>query len=369
MATNDLLNKSVRQAFLHGAGDVRIEQVPHPPLLPGHIALAPKFCGICGSDLHFFHDVGFADTLKTPHPITGAKLPVATGHEFAGVVTGVGEGCGGELKVGDKVAIMPTIYDGTCSSCVAGATNTCSQSGYYGINSKTGGMSDGAVIPEELVFKLPDGIDCDVGALIEPLAVAWHAIGLAPGSLTAQTTALILGAGPVGAAVLVGLKAKGVTRIAVSELSAARREFISQIDSDAVALNPMESNLPTDLRTTFQRPDGMDLVFDCAGVGPTMDTAIACARPRGTIINLFVSTSPTTFHSLPMTLKELFLRSSIAYTKEDFTEVIEAIAQGKMDPRRLITKRIKLEDVVEEGLVSLHHKDNKNCKILVDLSL
>lgn len=93
------LPKTIRSAFFHDKGDLRIEQVEHPPLLPGHIAIENKFCGLCGSDLHFFHEQMFADTLKTPHPITGASLPIAMGHEFSGVVRAVGEGCKGGLKV------------------------------------------------------------------------------------------------------------------------------------------------------------------------------------------------------------------------------------------------------------------------------
>ena len=189
-----------------------------------------------------------------------------------------------------------------------------------------------------------------------------------PEKLSASTTALIIGAGPIGAAVLVGLRAKGVTRVAVSEPSPDRRQFISDIGAP-VTFDPMSDNLPVEIRTRLERPEGVDLVIDCAGVGPTMETAIACTRPRGTIVNVFVTTGPTTFHSFFMQLKEITVRGSMGYNRQDFLDVIEAIDSGRMDPRPLITKRIRLEDVVEEGIVALGHKDNKNCKILVDLSL
>ncbi|CAK1367453.1 (R,R)-butanediol dehydrogenase [Cercospora beticola] len=362
------LPQTIRSAFFHDKGDLRIEQVEHPPLLPGHIAIENKFCGLCGSDLHFFHEQMFADTLKTPHPITGANLPIAMGHEFSGVVRAVGEGCKGGLKVGDKVAVMPTIFDGSCSACKTGATNVCRQTGFYGINTKTGGMGDGAVIPEDLVFKLPEGIDCDVGALVEPLAVAWHGISLVRDQITEDSTALIIGGGPIGAATLLGLRAKGVTRIAVSEPTLSRREFALQLGATA-SYNPLTDNVPAEAPKSLGAPDGVDMVFDCAGVGPTMDTGLACLRAKGTLINLFVSTNATTYYSFPMISKEITMSSSLAYLSSDFREVIAAIETGKMDPRPLITKRIRLEDVVKEGLETLTQKDNQNCKILIDMSL
>lgn len=90
--------KMMRSARLHDAHDLRIEQVPRPTLLPGHILIAPKFCGICGSDLHFFHHPALAASLKEAHPLTGAKLPLPFGHEFSGVVCEIGDGCAGHVK-------------------------------------------------------------------------------------------------------------------------------------------------------------------------------------------------------------------------------------------------------------------------------
>ncbi|KAF2211361.1 hypothetical protein CERZMDRAFT_43471 [Cercospora zeae-maydis SCOH1-5] len=367
MASAAALPKTIRAAFFHDKGDLRIEQVDHPPLLPGHVAIENKFCGLCGSDLHFYHEQMFADTLRAPHPIT-ASLPIAMGHEFSGIVAAVGEGCPTRVKVGDKVAVMPTIFDGNCSACISGATNVCRQTGFYGINTKTGGMGDGSVIPEELVFKLPDSIDCDVGALIEPLAVAWHGIGLIRDKLTENSTALIIGGGPIGAATLLGLRAKGVKRIALSEPMPTRRDFALQLGAIA-SFDPLSDDVPTEVSKALQAPEGIDMVFDCAGVGPTMNTAISCLRPKGNLINLFVSIGPTTYFSAPMSMKELTMSTSMAYTSNDFLEVIEAIETGKMDPRPLITKRIRLEDVVKEGLETLTQKNNQNCKILIDLSL
>lgn len=260
---------------------------------------------------------------------------------------------------------MATLTDGTCTSCIEGHANTCSQLGFVGINTKTGGMSERTVVAEESLLKLPSSIDCDVGALIEPLAVAWHGVRLSD-RLSPTSTALIIGAGPVGCAVLLCLKAQGITQIAVSDPSPEKRKFVSRIGASAT-YNPFETDLPSEMKTSFG--DGVDVVFDCAGVPTSFDTAIACIKPRRTVINLAIQTAPVSFNLMPMVLKEVGIKSSIAYTKQDYVDVIEAIDSGRLDAKALITKRIKLEDVVEEGLVALHRKDNQECKILIDLEL
>lgn len=260
---------------------------------------------------------------------------------------------------------MATLTDGTCTSCIEGHDNTCSQLGFVGINTKTGGMSERTVVAEESLLKLPPSIDCDVGALIEPLAVAWHGVRLSD-RLSPTSTALIIGAGPVGCAVLLCLKAQGLTQIAVSDPSPEKRKFVSHIGA-STTYNPFETDLPTKIKTSFG--DGVDVVFDCAGVPTSFDTAIACIKPRRTVINLAIQTTPVSFNLMPMVLKEVGIKSSIAYTKQDYLDVIEAINGGRLDAKALITKRIKLEDVVEEGLDALHRKDNQECKILIDLEL
>ncbi|KXT00311.1 hypothetical protein AC578_6482 [Pseudocercospora eumusae] len=365
MAPTDRHPETIRSAQLYDALDLRVEKVPHPAIPPKHVAIATKFCGICGSDLHIYHDPGFAMAIKYPHPLTGCTAPIAFGHEFAGVVTELGEGCSGDLKVGDKVAAMATLTDGTCTSCIEGHDNTCSQLGFVGINTKTGGMSERTVVAQESLLKLPPSIDCDVGALIEPLAVAWHGVRLCD-SLTPTSSALVIGAGPVGCAVLLCLKAQGLTKIAVSEPSREKRNFVSRIGASAT-YDPIEADLPSEIKTTFK--DGIDVVFDCAGVRTSFDTAIACIKPRKTVINLAIQTAPVSFNLMPMVLKEIGIKASIAYTKQDYVDVIEAIDGGRLHAKALISKRIKLEDVVEEGLVPLHRTRNRECKILIDLEL
>lgn len=373
--------ETVRTGLLYDALDFRVEHVTPVPLESGHVAIAPKFCGLCGTDLHMYFTKEMTAYLKTPHALTGVSLPAPFGHEFAGIVTEIAENCSGRLKVGDKVAVMPMLVDGSCPSCLDGSTNTCPKLAFLGVQATSGGMSERAVVPEELLYKLPEDVECDVGgesnfillfiqfsqrfiALVEPLAVASHGVKLVE-DLSKSTSVFIIGAGPVGCATLLCLKAKGVTNIAFSEPSAEKRQLVLKLGA-RTAYDPFNSDLASEVQRA-SRGDGVDVVFECAGVPNAIDTAVACVRPKGTIVQLALPLAPVMLFA--MLMKEVVLKPSIAYTKEDFADVIKAVEDGSLKPEAMITKRIKLEEVVREGLEALKRKDNTNCKILVDLSL
>lgn len=203
-------------------------------------------------------------------------------------------------------------------------------------------------------------------ALIEPLAVAWHAISLYE-AWTPSTTAIILGAGPVGCAIFLCLKARGIRTIIVSEPAEAKRKFIAELGANFVH-NPVESPLDQAIKAKLNIQH-VDVVFDCAGALTTLNTAVTCLRARGTIVNVAIQILPVQLMMYPMIMKEIVLKCSLAYTNEDFQAVVDAIGAGLLVPKPLITKRIRLEDVVEEGLEALHQSGSVECKILVDMSL
>ena len=151
-----------------------------------------------------------------PHGLTGESAPVTLGHEFSGVIDEVGEGvCG--LAVGDKVCVQPTIHDGACRACQRGLTNSCDTWGFIGLSGWGGGMSEYTTAPADYIKKLPDDMNLDIGALIEPLSVAWHAVATSP--FKQSDDVLILGGGPIGLAVILVLLSKGCKNITVAEVS------------------------------------------------------------------------------------------------------------------------------------------------------
>jgi hypothetical protein len=213
---------SMKAVRFHAAKDIRVDSVPIPGVKPGWVKLKPAFCGICGSDLHEYEDgPHIISTQEKPHGMTGEGAPVTLGHEFAGTIEEVGEGVDG-LKPGDKVAIQPTIFDGDCVACRRGLTNSCDTFGFIGLSGWGGGMGEYTVAPANYCKKLPDDMPLEIGALIEPLAVGWHAVAHSP--YKSGDDVLVLGGGPIGLAVVLALEAKGCKNIIVAEV---RAKFIS----------------------------------------------------------------------------------------------------------------------------------------------
>jgi threonine dehydrogenase-like Zn-dependent dehydrogenase len=267
----------------HGQRDIRLEQIPVPTVKPGHVKIAPKFCGICGSDLHEY--LGGANLIPSnhPHPITGETLPLTLGHEFSGIVEEVGEGVR-NVKAGDRVCVQPIIYDGSCRACKRGLVNCCDQNGFVGLSGWGGGLCEHMVVPESCVKPLPDNISLEVGALIEPLAVGWHAVDISP--YKPGDSVLVLGGGPIGLAVVQALVGKQCKNIIVSEVSGRRRQFATQFGAHHV-VDPTSVDVVAEVEK-LTGGEGADVGFDAAGVQVAVDTAFRAIKARGTLVNIAV---------------------------------------------------------------------------------
>ena len=201
----------------HGRKDIRVDSVPIPSTQPGWVRVKPAFCGICGSDLHeYLGGPNIIPALGSPHAITGEVLPLTLGHEFSGTVDEVGEGVT-HVNKGDKVCVQPIIYDGDCKSCVRGLYNCCDKFGFIGISGWGGGMSEYTCAPASAIKMLPENIPLNIGALVEPLAVGWHAVDASP--FKEGDAVLVLGGGPIGLAVVLALVGRSCSNIIVSEVS------------------------------------------------------------------------------------------------------------------------------------------------------
>lgn len=330
----------MRAARAYGIRDVRVEDIPEPEVAPGMVKVKIAWAGICGSDLALFQSG--PPPLDSPHPLLGEVGPKVLGHEFGGHVCEVGVGVV-SVRVGDLVAVQPNVADGTCDACRRGEPNLCANYGFRGIHG-SGGFAEFAVVPAEAVFALPAGTEPEVSALVESVAVAWHAARRV--SQGPDASVLIVGGGPIGLGVLISLKAMGVDRILVSEPSPARRERASALGAEVV--DPREVDVVGLVRSSS---DGVDASFDAAGAGAaSLEVALRSLRPGGTCIVVAafhekVAISPNAF-----LLGEKSITGSFAYTATDFQEVIEAIAEGRLDPRPLVSSRIDVGDVVEKGL-------------------
>lgn len=199
-------------------------------------------------------------------------------------------------------------------------------------------------------------------ALVEPLAVGWHAVDISP--YKAGDVALVLGGGPIGLALIQALKAKGKGTVIVSEISSKRKQYAKDFGADYV-LDPTKDDI---VKRCIEIGDdqGVHVVYDAAGVQAGLDQAVLAVRARGTIVNIALWEKPCSFHPNYFNFKERKYIGVATYQEGDFQAVLDAISSGKMKPDAMITKRIKLTEVVEEGFLALINDKENQVKILVE---
>ncbi|GAQ06189.1 (R,R)-butanediol dehydrogenase [Aspergillus lentulus] len=324
----------MRAVRFHGRGDIRVDEIDEPVCGDGQVKIRPAFVGICGSDLHEYL-AGPITVPSTPHPITGGSVPVTLGHEFSGVIEEVGAGVS-RLKVGDCVAVRPNLIWVLSGIAVSDA----------------GGLSDHVVVAEKHAILLPEGFPLDLGALVEPLTVAWHAVSRA--SVRPDDAVLVVGGGPIGLAVVQVLKARGIKSIIVSEVSSQRKQFARQLGATEV-FDPRTDDIVASVRA-MTAEEGAAIAFECSGVQVGLDTAVQAIRARGTVTIVSLWEEKPKIDALDIVLHE--------------KHVIGAVIcdDGKLSPRAMITSKILMEDVVAKGFKALVDERDKHVKILVEVS-
>ncbi|KAF2967324.1 hypothetical protein GQX73_g6258 [Xylaria multiplex] len=347
----------------YGKEDIRIEQVSEPTVGPGQIKIAPAFVGICGTDLHeYLGGPHFCPTGQ--HPVTGETIPVTLGHEFSGVIKEIGPGVTG-FEIGQACAVQPTIFCGHCAACEGAAENVCQNGGFVGLSGGGGGLSEAVCVNATHVFPLPEGLELETGALVEPLSVAWHALSAAP-EIGPDSIVLVIGGGPIGLALILCLKAKGVKTIIVSEIAASRQNFAKQFGATQV-INPVNDDV-TKVVLTLSNGSGADVTFDCAGVPSSIKSACTAVKAKGTVVNVAIWEKEIPFNPNWVTAKESTYKSVLGYQKRDFEAVIENLRTGAIKPSGMITAKIKFENVVEDGIKRLISDKDNHVKILVDIN-
>ncbi len=343
---------------LHGAEDARLDEIPEPQVGPGQVKIRVERTGICGSDLALFQHMPVP--LEHVHPLLPEAGPHVLGHEFAGTVTEVGEGVSGVAE-GALVAVRPNVWDGTCAACLRGEPNLCASFGFIGINGGGGGYSEYVVVDADHVHEVPREVGAAVAAMIESTTVAWHAVKQS--GATTGSTALIVGAGPIGLALLLCLRARGAQRLLVSEISETRRALAATLGAEAI--DPRETD-PVQAARALPG-GGVDVSFDASGVGePTLVPALEALRAGGTSVVVAQFHHPVPIDPNLFLMTEKHLVGSFAYTDEDFAEVTRLIADGTIDPRPLISSELPLEDAVEKGIKHLLGTGrNTEVKILI----
>jgi L-iditol 2-dehydrogenase len=327
-------------------GDITFQDVPVPAVGPRQIKVAMKRIGVCGSDIHVFHG---------KHPYT--SYPVVQGHEVSAVVVEVGAEVSG-FGVGDKVTIQPQVVCGRCYPCTHGMYNACEELKVMGFQT-TGMASDYFVTEAEKALRLPDTMSYEQGAMIEPLAVAVHAVRRY-GDVAGKNV-LVLGGGPIGNLVAQTAKAMGAADVLLSELSAYRLETAATCGITVV--NPSREDLLGKIIGTFG-PEKADVIFECVGIDATLKQAIDYARKGSDIVIVGVFANLGSVNMGFVQDHELRIIGTAMYRVEDYLKAIELAAGGLVTLDALITHTVRFRDYLQAYRIIEEQKD-KAMKVMV----
>jgi (R,R)-butanediol dehydrogenase/meso-butanediol dehydrogenase/diacetyl reductase len=348
----------MRAAVYYGNHKLEIEDVPEPTPGEGQVKIKVSRNGICGTDLHEYYDGPIFIPPSEPHPLTGKAMPLIIGHEFSGVVTDVGAGVT-SVSEGDNVTVLPVYRCGQCRPCRTGSPHLCNVVGFHGLMAD-GGMAEYTVVPDYQVHRLPSSVPVEMGALVEPMSVAYHAAGL--GGVNAESRALVFGAGPIGIGVWFALRGMGLTEIDVVEPSAARRASIEALG--ARTLDPTSEDI-AELIADQTAGNGVDAAFDAAGVQPAVETALNCLGEQRTLVSIAIYDKPISTPLIQLVLRERRIQGTICYTDADYRAVIDLMAGGHYDTSGWVDT-IPLTNVLADGFEEL--RAGRLMKLLVDPS-
>jgi len=328
----------MRAVVVAGPRRLAVENVPDPIPEPGQAVLRVSACGICGSDLHV-------------HQLAYLPAGAIMGHELCGEVV---EAAGG-LRIGERVCVLPVLSCGRCPHCRSGLGMYCTAQRALGLGQAAGGFAEYvAVAPHETV-RLPPGVDDEHGALVEPLAVALHAVDVA--RLAPGERCLVVGAGPIGLALAVWARQLGAAEVIVSERAPGRRALAERLGATRV-IDPEREDLAAVLG-----PDGVDVAFEAVGARGLIQQCIERVRFRGRVVVAGVCITPDHFQPATAVLKEVALHFVMAYERRDFERTVDLLARGSLRPGAMITDRIGL-DAVPAAFEALEHPSDQG-KLLV----
>lgn len=323
---------TMKVAVMNGVGQMGYTERPIPIPKDNEVLVKLEYVGICGSDLHYYETGAIGSYVVEP--------PFVLGHEPGGVVVEVGKDVK-HLKVGDKVALEPGKTCGQCEFCKTGRYNLCPDVIFFATPPVDGVFQEYVAHEAGLCFKLPENVSTMEGALIEPLAVGFHAANL--GDAHIGQTAVVFGAGCIGLVSMMALKAKGVSRVYVVDIMAKRLEKALELGADGVINSAERDAVEAVLELTGGA--GCDLVVETAGTQITTRQAINMAKKGSTIV--LVGYSKSGEMTLPMSLsldKELTFKTVFRY-RHVYPMAIDAVSAGKINLKGIVTDIFELDDI------------------------
>jgi (R,R)-butanediol dehydrogenase/meso-butanediol dehydrogenase/diacetyl reductase len=346
----------MRAALYYGRQDLRLMEVADPEPGPGEVKLRVHYNGICGSDLLEYFD-GPVTTRSTPHPLTGVQNPVIMGHELCGEVMALGAGVD-DLAIGDLVAVEPVETCGRCLYCGLGQYNHCPELAIQGYN-RAGGLAEYTVVRRRMAHPLPPGVSPLQGALIEPLAIAWHTANRC--AVEAGQVVAIHGAGPIGAGVFLTLRRRGVEAIMVDP-SPTRRAALARLGARTV-LDPTRCDVVAAIRD-LTGGRGAHASIDAAGGAQAFAAMLHGTRIDGTAVVVAIHHEPVVIPPFDLLMPEVRL-TGVALSVNAFPAVIAEMARGSY-PLEGWVETIPFDGLIEQGIERLRRQ--QGMKIVVDVA-
>ncbi len=344
------MSRKMKAGIFYGPQDIRIDEIDVPSIEPGQVLVDVKTSGICGSDIHRY----FGDW-ETP------KVGVATGHELCGVVVEVGEGVT-KVVVGDRVCAECFSHCGNCTFCRIGRYNLCDNVSFLSLEGR-GGFAEYSLLTETSLYKLPESLSFEEGALIEPLAVSYRSTIRTQADH--QDRVAILGAGTIGLLCVASAKAIGVGEIIVGAKYEHQAEMAEKLGADHVVLVSSQ-DLKKEVKSISE--DGVDAVVDTVASEQTFKDALEIVRKAGTVCLVGGYTRTLNVSLKPIVSKELRLLGSLCYSysgmKKNFEASIKIVDSKRVDVTSIVTHRFPLENIKEAFRIAAD-KTSGSIKVLL----
>lgn len=338
----------MKTAIMKELGKIEIVETPMPQIGDQEVLIKIKYVGVCGSDVHYFEHGKIGDFV--------VDFPFVLGHECSGVVEAIGKNVK-NVAVGDKVTVEPGDTCGTCKFCTSGHYNLCPDVKFLATPPFDGCLAEYIAAPAKLVFKIPDSLTLEHGALVEPFAIGMYATR---NTVSLGDKVLVTGAGCIGLVTMLAAIARGASKVYIADVLENRLEMAKKFGGI-----PVNSADPEAVKAMEE----VDTFVECTGVADAVNMAISKLRNGGSGVLVGLSSKDTVPVNLNTVInKELTLSSIFRYANiyPQTIEAMENLKNRNLDVRDMITTKFKFDDV-QKGFVEV--KDNKRTivKALIEL--
>jgi L-iditol 2-dehydrogenase len=330
---------------------LEMADVPVPQPAANEVLIRVEACGICGSDVH-----GYDGS-------SGRRIPpLVMGHEAAGTIESVGSGVQ-KFHKGDRVTFDSTIYCGKCEFCLKGEMNLCGHREVLGVSTtefrRAGAFADYVVVPELVLHALPASVPFAEAAMVEPLAVAVHAVAIS--NIPRGSSALVVGAGMIGLLVLQALKEAGCSQIIVSDIDDTRLKLARELGATST-INAKTSDSVAEIKK-LTNGAGVDFALEAVGSTPTVKAAIESVK-RGGTVTLIGNIAPTVEIPLQIVVSRQIRLQGSAASAGEYPQAIDLIASGAVIVKPLISAVAPLEDGAQ-WFTRLHNREANLMKVVL----